>query len=48
MANEITDPTELNPEQLLFNGQLGRDLVVHKAEEKWDSGIVEHDSLDFP
>lgn len=37
----------MNSEQLLFNWQLGRDLVVRKAEEKWGSGIVEQVSLDL-
>lgn len=32
---------KVNFEQLLFNWQLGRDIVVRKAEEKWGSGIVE-------
>ncbi|MCR4652687.1 MAG: DUF1016 N-terminal domain-containing protein [Eubacterium sp.] len=32
---------------MLFNWQLGRDLVVRKAEEKWGSGIVEQVSLDL-
>lgn len=30
-----------------FNWQLGRDLVVRKAEEKWEKGIVEQLSLDL-
>ena len=38
---------KVNSEQLLFNWQLGRDLVVRKAEEKWGSGIVEQVSLDL-
>ena len=37
----------MNSEQLLFNWQLGRDLVVRKAEEKWGNGIVEQVSLDL-
>ena len=36
---------KVNSEQLLFNWQLGRDLVQKKAEEKWGSGIVEQISL---
>ena len=32
---------------MLFNWQLGRDLVIRKAEEKWGSGIVEQVSLDL-
>lgn len=38
---------KVNSEQLLFNWQLGRDLVQKKAEEKWGSGIVEQISLDL-
>ena len=37
----------MNSEQLLFNWQLGRDLVVRKAEEKWGTGIVNQVSLDL-
>ena len=33
--------------QLLFNWQLGRDLVERKAEEKWGKGVVEQVSLDL-
>lgn len=38
---------KVNSEQLLFNWQLGADLVIRKAEEKWGSGIVEQVSLDL-
>ena len=34
-------------EQLLFNWQLGRDLVQKKVEERWGSGVVEQVSLDL-
>ena len=34
-------------EQLLFNWQLGCDLVQKKAEERWGSGVVEQVSLDL-
>ena len=37
----------VNAEQLLFNWQLGRDLVQKKAEEIWGSGVVEQVSLDL-
>ena len=37
----------MNSELLLFNWQLGRDLVVRKVEEKWGSGVVEQVSLDL-
>ena len=38
---------KVNSEQLLFNWQLGRDLVLRKSEEKWGKGIVEQLSLDL-
>lgn len=38
---------KVNSEQLLFNWQLGRDLVAKKVEEKWGSGVVEQVSLDL-
>ncbi len=44
---QIKAAVKVNSEQLLFNWQLGRDLVVLKAEEKWGSGIVEQVSLDL-
>ena len=37
----------VNSEQLLFNWQLGRDLVIRRAEEKWGKGVVEQVSLDM-
>ncbi len=37
----------MNAEKLLFNWQLGRDLVQKKAEERWGSGVVEQVSLDL-
>ncbi len=45
--SQIKAAVKVNSEQLLFNWQLGRDLVVRKAEEKWGSGIVEQLSLDL-
>ncbi len=30
----------MNSEQLLFNWQLGRDLVLRRAEETWEKGVV--------
>ena len=45
--SQIKAAVKVNSEQLLFNWQLGRDLVVRKAEEKWGSGIIERLSLDF-
>lgn len=44
---QIKAAVKINAEQLLFNWQLGRDLVIRKAEEKWGSGIVEQVSLDL-
>jgi len=44
---QIKAAVKVNSEQLLFNWQLGRDLVERKAEEKWGSGIVEQVSLDL-
>ena len=37
----------INAEQLLFNWELGRDLVVKKAEQRWGAGVVEQVSLDL-
>lgn len=37
----------INAEQLLFNWELGRDLVVKKAERRWGAGVVEQVSLDL-
>ncbi len=45
--SQIKAAVKVNSEQLLFNWQLGRDLVVRKAEEKWGSGIVEQISMDL-
>lgn len=44
---QIKATVKVNVEQLRFNWQLGRDLVVRKAEEKWGSGIVEQVSMDL-
>lgn len=37
----------VNAEQLMFNWELGRDLVLKKAEQRWGSGVVEQVSLDL-
>ena len=37
----------INAEQLVFNWELGRDLVVKKAEQRWGAGVVEQVSLDL-
>lgn len=44
---QIKATVKVNSEQLLFNWQLGRDLVIRKAEEKWGKGVVEQVSLDL-
>ena len=45
--SQIKAAVKVNSEQLLFNWQLGRDLVIRKVEEKWGTGIVEQLSLDL-
>lgn len=45
--SQIKAAVKVNSEQLLFNWQLGRDLVERKAEEKWGKGVVEQVSLDL-
>lgn len=45
--SQIKAALKVNSEQLLFNWQLGRDLVIRKAEEKWGTGIVNQVSLDL-
>ena len=44
---QIKLSVKINSEQILFNWQLGRDLVVLRAEEKWENGVVEQLSLDL-
>lgn len=44
---QIKAAVKVNSEQLLFNWQMGRDLVVRKAEDMWGTGIVEQVSLDL-
>ena len=44
---QIKAALKVNAEQLLFNWQLGRDLVERKAVEKWGTGVVEQLSLDL-
>ena len=44
---QIKAAIKVNSEQLLFNWQLGRELVTRRAEEKWGAGIVEQVSLDL-
>ena len=45
--SQIKAAVKVNSEQLLFNWQLGRDLVIRKAQEKWGTGIVNQVSLDL-
>lgn len=44
---QVRAAIKVNAEQLLFNWQLGRDLVLKKAEERWGTGVVEQVSLDL-
>lgn len=45
--SQIKASVKVNAEKLLFNWQLGRDLALRKAKERWGSGIVEQVSLDL-
>ena len=44
---QVKAAVRVNGEKLLFNWQLGRDLVQKKAEERWGAGVVEQVSLDL-
>ena len=44
---QVKAALKVNSEKLLFNWQLGRDLVQKKAEERWGAGVVEQVSLDL-
>lgn len=44
---QIKASIKVNAEQLIFNWQLGRDLVIRKVEERWGAGVVEQISLDL-
>ena len=44
---QVKAAVKVNAEKLLFNWQLGRDLVQKKAEERWGSGVVEQVCLDL-
>lgn len=46
-ASQVKAAVKVNSEALLFNWQLGRDLVIRRAEEKWGKGVVEQVSLDM-
>jgi len=44
---QVKAAVKVNGEKLLFNWQMGRDLVQKKAEEHWGAGVVEQVSLDL-
>lgn len=44
---QVKAAVRVNGEKLLFNWQLGRDLVIKKAEQRWGAGVVEQVSLDL-
>ena len=44
---QVKAAVKVNAEKLLFNWQLGRDLVQKKVEERWGAGVVEQVSLDL-
>ena len=44
---QVKAAVRINAEILLFNWQLGRDLVHKKVEERWGVGVVEQVSLDL-
>ena len=44
---QVKAAVRVNAEKLLFNWQLGRDLVQKKAEDRWGAGVVEQISLDL-
>lgn len=44
---QVKAAVKVNEEKLLFNWQLGRDLVQMKAEERWGAGVVEQVSIDL-
>lgn len=46
-SSQVKAAVKVNAEKLLFNWQLGKDLVQKKAEERWGAGVVEQVSLDL-
>ncbi|MBR1564510.1 MAG: DUF1016 family protein [Paludibacteraceae bacterium] len=44
---QVKASVRVNAEKLLFNWELGCDLVQKKAEERWGTGVVEQVSLDL-
>lgn len=47
LSSQVKAAVKVNGEKLMFNWQLGRDLVQKKAEERWGAGVVEQVSLDM-
>lgn len=47
VENMVKAAVKVNGEKLLFNWQMGRDLVQKKAEERWGAGVLEQVSLDL-
>lgn len=45
--SQIKAAVKVNAEKLRWNWNVGRDLVLRKAEEHWGSGVVERLSLDL-
>ncbi len=45
--SRVKAAVKVNSEKLLWNWQMGRDLVLRKAEARWGMGIVEQVSLDL-
>ena len=46
-AAQLKAAVKVNSEKLLFNWQLGADLVLKKAEERWGESVVERLSKDL-
>lgn len=46
-VGQVKASVKVNVEKLLFNWELGRDLVQKKAEERWGAGVVEQISIDL-
>lgn len=44
---QIKAAVKVNAEKLLWNWQMGRDLVIRKAESRWGEGIVEQVAKDL-
>ena len=44
---QVKAAVKVNAEKLLWNWEMGRDLVQKKAEERWGAGVVEQVSLDL-